>query len=371
VYVSLNGQPKVLVDRSGKFRALARHEPASYGLRLYYEGAVSENRSFGATPLQVMDDGHGTRSDVIDAALSTKAGHYADLGHVSLNTIDCEVWRDGYAVVSDYQKVLGGTPPAGRLRIKRWENVIVGAPLTFYDYITVPTDFLTDTEYPLAKVRESAVAHEFGHTLRHVADGDESHWHADDVKYIYAQDHDYNTIHNKGFAFNEGWADFWEQARWWSHAMIDIENKTPAGVPDPCTTPGQRDWNEARVANRLLEIRVALMATPQRQFLFNNTSPPPNATRRDEIVDGLMLKVLIDNPDSIHSINDYERKIAPMIPGLVVPSVGDCPAGFADDGLFCRRNADTITKPANGQCPCGYHDNGPTCFRHTLIFPDR
>ncbi len=73
-----------------------------------------------------------------------------------------------------------------------------GVPWTTEESIHWPGSF-TDFD---------AVYHEFGHRLRHAADGDFFHFLSDVARYSYMQQHVATKRTNTGFAFNEGWAEY-------------------------------------------------------------------------------------------------------------------------------------------------------------------
>ena len=50
--------------------------------------------------------------------------------------------------------------------------------------------------------------HEFGHRIRHAADGDEAHFLGDAIRFQYARHPAADDHANLGFAFNEGWAEY-------------------------------------------------------------------------------------------------------------------------------------------------------------------
>lgn len=52
------------------------------------------------------------------------------------------------------------------------------------------------------------LAHEFGHRIRHGQDGDFAHFLSDVASYTYLQQHKMEKVTNEGFAFNEGWAEY-------------------------------------------------------------------------------------------------------------------------------------------------------------------
>lgn len=76
-------------------------------------------------------------------------------------------------------------------------------------------------------------SHEFGHRVRHVLDGSFYHWNDDSSFYTYGRSHDFcttqtGTIANHGFAFNEGWAEYW--AGQIHCCPNDINNQTMEGT---------------------------------------------------------------------------------------------------------------------------------------------
>jgi hypothetical protein len=103
---------------------------------------------------------------------------------------------------SDYSIVLwkGFLTPLSRLATTDWaDNYPTGLPgeppsnsgNTFHDEMT---NF-----------------HEFGHTIRQSEDGDYNHFINDVVTYRYGHGHDFCHRDNQGFAFNEGWAEYWSK----------------------------------------------------------------------------------------------------------------------------------------------------------------
>jgi len=328
-----------------------------------------------------MDEGHNARSDQRRVS-GTIAGSVLQLGFVDFDTPDCELWRIGTKILTDYHQVRNSSPPAGELRLKRWSGVVVGTPHTFYDYVAVPTDFQSDNEYDTIVRRERALFHEFGHSIRHVADGSEAHWNGDNFRWAYGRSHnDPNAIYNEQYTFNEGWADYWRQAR-----LLNGDKDTQSS-----RAVGFRDWNEHLVANRLLELA--------------KLSPGHDST---------MVDVLISNPGTIHTLYEFERRLYDFIkvrfptipePFPRPPAPAACPPDYTNDGATCRRDVSVVAKPSYprgagaaptgcgpgqeydaglcypacpagfhgvgpvcwGTCPAGYDDHGATCFRNARI----
>ncbi|NVB78821.1 MAG: hypothetical protein HOV81_10535 [Kofleriaceae bacterium] len=85
--------------------------------------------------------------------------------------------------------------------------------------IEYPTVFIHNTPYTTyttihwnwhgdSKTGFDSLHHEFGHRLRHAADGSVDHFNGDMMKFRYARNHKRDEVTNEGFAFNEGWAGY-------------------------------------------------------------------------------------------------------------------------------------------------------------------
>ena len=265
-----------------------------------------------STRLEVVDELLSTRSearDVVATFVNPGPTTTWSVGTVTLTSLDCELWRIGRKVLDDYHTVVGDSPPAGMLRFKRWSDINLGVPHTFYNHVAIRTDWLADAPEPAE--RERIAFHEFGHTVRHVADGDQTHWDGDNVSWIYARFHDGTQIANVQYAFNEGWADYWELVRhhgWAAYSTIYDEEDGDFV-----------HWNELLVANRLKEL-----------------SELPGASH------AVMVEVLQDNPGVIHRLYDFEVKLNERL-GLPPPDPQpECPPGYFNDGLTCRLGGDII-----------------------------
>jgi hypothetical protein len=307
-----------------------------------------------AVRLEIFDDFHVTRSERVDLT-PTVTGTTADFGDITIPGTDCVLWQRGIRALTHYFATVGAPPPAGELRIKRWSAVYISAgaaPHTFYDYIVAPTDLATFGAAPFF--------HEFGHSVRHVADGPRSHWDWDNFRFIYARIHDGSQVTNKGFTFNEGWGTYWG-------AVV-----TGGGVPvHPAapTDPAFMDFNEDRVAERLM----ALSRPVGHRFMVN---------------------VLLNNPGVIHTLEQFEQRYCAAVgaarnpfcrDGLPIRTVPSCPPGFSDDGLTCRL-INIIGKPTFDRgvgtpptscgpgreydwglcyplCPPGFSGAGPFCYQ--------
>ncbi|HEX6971874.1 MAG TPA: hypothetical protein VF234_06625, partial [Limnochordia bacterium] len=123
-----------------------------------------------------------------------------------------------------------------------------------------------------------------GHVIRHGFDGDFGHFLGDVATYNYLQNHEPCLHSNGGYAFNEGWAEYWAQ---------DF-----APAPD-CGRPGDME-TEGNVAAALTD-------------LANNCA----ADQRK-----LMVEALRNNPGTIHSFAEFKAALGcPLPPASIVPPV--------------------------------------------------
>ncbi len=86
--------------------------------------------------------------------------------------------------------------------------------------VTSPQPFSAGTCYtgtenihvPSGETCSSSMPHEFGHRLRHAADGGADHFNLDLMWFRYLRSHNANLHSNLGYAFNEGWAEYYARA---------------------------------------------------------------------------------------------------------------------------------------------------------------
>lgn len=122
----------------------------------------------------------------------------------------CGVWLAARRSFRDYISLIGSKPPSGTWDVEYWSGIWTGTPWTNDD----------TTHWPI-HYSSTAARHEFGHLVRHAADGDRNHFNWDVTRFRYARNHsrcDANSnrigtdTHTMGLAygFNEGWAEFWD-----------------------------------------------------------------------------------------------------------------------------------------------------------------
>jgi hypothetical protein len=349
-------------------------------VNISYDGSVENDG--GTTTLRVIDDLRGARGTqpTVNATLTTNADgdRILQLDPIRLSSADCEIWRIGASVVSDFHTVRGASMPGGQLLYMRRDGLIAPGrhALTFYDYVDLSTNFLD--VFPQRFDREMTLFHEGAHAMRDLADGDETHWHGDNVNFIYARVHHGLEISEEPYAFHEGWADYWAFARHNGRAPLPVGPYTTAGA-----VALHQDWVENLVANRLMDLA--------------NCST---------VGDSAMVQTLENNPGTLHSLFAFETALCSSFDccGLERSAPAACPLDYHNDGLTCRldnirvkpsygRGAGTIPSGCGGEemdgalcypwcaagydgvgpvcwqdCPAGYQDDGAFCRRDAHIF---
>lgn len=358
--VELNGI-RTTTDASGAFTVSGSFTNVDR-LTVTYDGRVPPPAGVATGPrVSVMNDFHNPRSENVDIPRGTTSAGVLDTGTLTLTSLDCELFETGARTLEEHARTIGIDPPSpDDLRIKRWEDVFDGTHYAYYDYVVISKGFRRDYRSSLA--RQDTLQHEFGHTLRHAADGDAGHWGWDNFRWAYARTHSGNEVFNEHYAFNEGWAQYWECT------FAGRETACPLITTD---NPGVRflDWNELQIGARLLVMG-----------------------RMRGVGHRAMLNILINNPGSIHTLYEFEQKYCQAFPNTPficnrsdpLRRKADCPPGFTNDGTTCRLN-NILAKPSYGRgvgtipagcssgeydvglcrrpCPPGFDGVGPVCWR--------
>ena len=102
-----------------------------------------------------------------------------------------------------YYNTVGSKAPYGTLRVT--SKALIGTtPYAPYTKIKLPGR--------ADPISSGTAKHEFAHTIRHYYDGNYAHFLADAGRFWYLRSHSCSLETNPGFAFNEGWAEYWENA---------------------------------------------------------------------------------------------------------------------------------------------------------------
>jgi hypothetical protein len=175
-------------------------------LRVFYSDEAFR-QSVGDVPrVKVSDEldrPRGEHTPTRDHLVQTPATiSFGDVWVGGGNPSDCLLYKQSLDAYDDYAITTGQHHPSGHFNLRRYSGLYTGTPYTYYDRVEWPTNAAT---WPGAR----AVQHEFAHSVRHVLDGDYNHWNWDLGRFAYGRIHDSCTNAIEGYAFNEGWAEFW------------------------------------------------------------------------------------------------------------------------------------------------------------------
>lgn len=257
-------------------RVILSDDAGPQGVRLTDE--LNDARSY-ATPQHDHDNSEGD-VDIGSWWWGTQAGGID-------NASACGIWLLSRQAFTEYAGLTHDLPPAGHYDIEYWSGIWAGEGGGPTPWTNVDT-----THWPRHYHTGSVNVHEFAHTVRHTFDGDGNHFNWDVTRFIYAQHHDPCQPINypsQGFAFNEGWAEFWAYQ-----------------VTAPCgSVPNFAD--EGDVAARLYAI-----IDPKGVGL---TKLDPAKVAADRLA---MLSVLRANPAGIHSYAEFCDAMERQVPGSCV-----------------------------------------------------
>lgn len=193
----------------------------------------------------------------------------------------CAIWAGVHAANEAFLSEVGTELPSHGVEIDA-DAVTAGVPFSPFTSIWWPGGFPVGYR---GGGDSSITWHEYGHVLRAGFDGDLGHFLGDVVTHNYLQTHETCNHTGPGFAFNEGWAEYWAQ---------DF-----APAPD-CGRPGDME-TEGNVAAALTD-------------LANNCA---EGQRK------LMVEVLRNNPGTIHSFAEFKTAMGCPLPahGVVPPPI--------------------------------------------------
>lgn len=123
---------------------------------------------------------------------------------------ECAVWQGVRKAYREFETEMGFAPPGGRRVVQT--NVPAFTPLAPYTAMLWPHSYPAGGRVLEGEVEmptKSTTVHEFAHTFRHAYDGDGLHFAEDALGFLYPQMHRDCKATNLGFAFNEGWAEYW------------------------------------------------------------------------------------------------------------------------------------------------------------------
>lgn len=123
-------------------------------------------------------------------------------------TPKCAIWQGAHNAYANYRQVIGSRPPDTTYSISA-DFPCCGTPFTTTDTTRWPSGYQTGLGSGDQDGGFSVNFHEFAHSVRHSFDGSFLHFLGDVAAFQYPQNHTACKLTNPGFAFNEGWAEYW------------------------------------------------------------------------------------------------------------------------------------------------------------------
>ena len=238
----------------------------------------------------------------IDTAHQSNSGGLIEVGTIQISrdggegTPRAAVWQGFRNAAREFPDKFGEAVPGGFFKVQIWRGHLT--PLTWYDEVHWAHGYRTGENGNPYR----ATTHEFAHVFRDVLDGPESHWHGDDLLYVYGRGHGsciapVTGSANAGFAFHEGWAEFWSN--------------------DTTCCPGDESNQdiEGTVAHDLENLAGKL--------------PGNVADQRKG-----MLSVLQRGPNLIHSDEEFRREYALQFPGIPLGNISDGCSGVENRNAY-------------------------------------
>jgi len=191
----------------------------------------------------------------------------------------CAAFQGAHNAYQNYKKIIGSAPPDSSYLISS-DFPCCGVPFTTLDTTHWPDGYETGYGPNDPDGGYAVNFHEFAHSVRHSFDGGTLHFLFDAARFGYVKNHELCLLSNEGFAFNEGWAEFW------------------AHTPQTCGDG----------TNFSIEGNVAAALTGLEKCANRQT----------------MVRVLRENPEAIHSYAQFREKFFKIVGqrACIIASIG-------------------------------------------------
>jgi hypothetical protein len=186
-------------------------------------------------------------------------------------TPKCAIWQGARNAYRDYERVIGSRPPYGNYSISA-DFPCCGTPFTTTDTTRWPSGYKTGLGSGDPDAGFSVNFHEFAHSVRHSFDGGFFHFLGDVAIYDYAQNHTGCKTTNAGFAFNEGWAEYWAQT---PSTCGDGTNFNQEGNVATALTGLEKCADRPTMVRALRESRGSIHSYAEFRTKFFNLVRPP------------------------------------------------------------------------------------------------
>ena len=161
----------------------------------------------------------------------------------------CSIWLGAHKANREFEAMTGRRLPAGGLLI---QNDAIGAGVPWTAHVEIYWGENANAGWNNGS--DNTVRHEFGHVIRHGDDGDATHFFGDIVHHNYGRHHGQCAKTGLGFAFNEGWADYWARRN-----LTRPNNCDPAVTPDDYEVEGNVSAELNDLADRCFGGQMAPM----------------------------------------------------------------------------------------------------------------
>ncbi len=277
----------------GTFTFRSPSDPDKYFARV----VMQDNRGLHVRPSIAFTDSYFDSSLLANDVPSQDFGGILSGG--GAHSPACAIYSAFHDADSDYRAVVGAAPPFSALTIDL-VTPLISVP------VTVPGSVLLPFSYDLGSTPglSTVAPHEYAHAFRYGLDGNLGHYLLDFASYDYTLVHPACARTNEGFAFNEGWAQYW--------------SREITGQPD-CPGVANTDYRyEGRVAAGLADLEARCAGGSR----------------------ATMVGVLRANPGVIHSFGAFRDRLtcpapapAPVLPHASGPFQPVLGAGFVAAAL--------------------------------------
>jgi len=173
-----------------------------------------------------IQDGFLVKSTASDETSIKSYSSSINFGIINFNNQKCKTYLNMLTSIIDYYSRSLLKLPMPILYVSLDEIITGGVPYSNDNTIHVPSGWNNGNGLSL-----STSTHELAHTIRHTYDGSYSHFLSDVISYNYLQNHACSSDTNYGFAFNEGWAEFWSgDCTSYTDTVYTIEGNVASGL---------------------------------------------------------------------------------------------------------------------------------------------
>jgi len=137
------------------------------------------------------------------ATKDRRYNRHINFGTINFNSIHCRSYVYFYHAMKNFRQRAFVNIPGGTLHIRTGVLLHGGSAYAMTNIIRIPNS------YSSSRITTRLARHELAHIVRHRCDGSSAHFGWDAIRFWYMRSHSCYTKSNNGYAFNEGWAEYW------------------------------------------------------------------------------------------------------------------------------------------------------------------